>query len=38
MDVKMYYQKIREMEATITDPFPVMVSRATRRRRQGAAC
>ena len=29
MDVRMYYQKIRDVEATIPDAFPVVVSRVT---------
>ena len=26
MDLKVYYQKIRDEQATITDPFPIVVS------------
>ncbi len=29
MDLKLYYQKIRDMETTIADMFPVVVSRET---------
>jgi hypothetical protein len=29
MDLRLYYQKIRDIEATITDEFPVVVSRDT---------
>ncbi|HLH41379.1 MAG TPA: hypothetical protein VKV74_00235 [Bryobacteraceae bacterium] len=29
MDLKVYYQKIREIEASIAEPFVVVVSRAT---------
>jgi hypothetical protein len=29
MDLKLYYQKIRDTEAKISDAFPVIVSRAT---------
>jgi hypothetical protein len=29
MDLRVYYQKIREMESTIADEFPVVVSRET---------
>jgi|ERR1035437_7541147 hypothetical protein len=28
MDLRLYYLKIREAEASITEPFPVMVSKA----------
>jgi hypothetical protein len=29
MDLRLYYQKIRDIEATIADEFPVVVSRET---------
>jgi hypothetical protein len=29
MDLKLYYQKIRDMESKITEPFPVVVSHET---------
>lgn len=29
MDLKVYYQKIRELERSFKDPFPVVVSRET---------
>ena len=29
MDLKLYFQKIRETEAKITDPFPILVSKET---------
>ena len=35
MDLRMYYQKIREKRASIADPFPVMVSNETAGRGQG---
>jgi hypothetical protein len=29
MDLRIYYQKIRDVEATITEEFPVVVSKET---------
>ena len=37
MDLKVYYQKIREQETQIADEFPVVVSHGDGGRRQGRA-
>ena len=35
MDLRLYYQKIRDTEAKIAEAFPVIVSQETTGRRQG---